>query len=111
MSAQATGAKVPRYGLVALRIGADLIIKGKDNIKRQFRALDKKKFNKVKAVVRCLHCREEYPDEAELRASHPDHAAMVRDAETHLFFWWSDEHQTKDSKDPSDVYGLLSEEE
>lgn len=104
-------AKKPRFGLVPLKIGADLIIKGKDNVRRQFRALDYKRFAKVKAVLRCFTCKTDYPDLDELHAAHPDHAAMARDEETHLFAYWSDEQQTKDSKDPSNVYGLLSNEE
>lgn len=101
-----------RLGLIKLRIGAALTVRGADGQARQFTTRDKRRHPDVKAACRCFNCGVTYPSEKALIAAHPETAIMVRQQEVHLYAWWSDEPSDKDdASNAGKVLGLLSDEE
>jgi hypothetical protein len=103
-----------RLGLFKILVGSDHVIKGKDGIQRQFRAIDKTRHPRLKTGLICLHrdCIGKIHDTEEaLFAAHPDDGVMVRQGEAHPYGWWNQTPAVEGDTDPGKVFGLLSDEQ
>lgn len=83
-----------RRGLIKAPIGSNHVFRGKDGVNQQLPVRDMRVHVPTKKVVVCLakECRgKEWKNESEMRAAHPPAHIMVKQAETHVFCWYSDD--------------------